>query len=187
MNQPEPTTDTTRTRRLAASTGRRAERGGRQSRTGVLPPVLLSVWLAAPLTGCCPTCEQPTSAACAQRLPQGLARQITDAYSRAGEVVFVPDASNGTLLIPAARTPHEPVCPSALGRQIDNSATSSARGEPLAPEPVHRLTYPRCGRVHGRPTQPVTRIAPEPGAGVNGRRPPWRCQESASGQRKGCV
>jgi hypothetical protein len=104
MNQPEPTTDTTHTRRTTASTTRRAERGERQSRTGVLPPVPLSVWLAAPLTGCCPTCEHPTSAACAQRLPQGLARQITDAYSRSGEVVFVPDAGNGTLLLAAART-----------------------------------------------------------------------------------
>jgi hypothetical protein len=185
MNQPEPTTATPRADRTTAPADRRGGRHRRQPSTGVLPPVPLSVWLAAPLTGCCPTCEQPTSAACAQRLPQGLARQITDAYSCSGEVVFAPDAGNGSPLLAAARTPHDPACPSVPGRQIDTAEPSSARGEPLAPEPVHRLTYPRGGRVHGRPAQPVTRIAPEPGAGANGRRPPWRCQESASGQRKG--
>jgi hypothetical protein len=172
LNQLQPTTDTTRTPRPVASTVRRAER---HSRTAVLPPVPLSVWLAQPLTGCCPTCDRRTSEACAQRLPQGLARQITDAYSRAGQVVFVADTGNeDNLLLAVARS----------GR----AATSSARGEPLAPKPIHRLTYPRGGRVHGRPTHPVTRIAPGAGVGVNGRRPLRGCQDSATnGHRKDSV
>jgi hypothetical protein len=66
-----------------------------------LPPVPLSVWLSVPLTGCCRRCEEPTSAACANRLPLALARQAIDAFSRPGDIVFVPDAGNATTLIAA--------------------------------------------------------------------------------------
>jgi hypothetical protein len=61
--------------------------------------VPLSVWLSEPLTGCCPVCAEPLGAACARRLPVGLVRQITEAYSAPGDLVYVPDAGNGSALI----------------------------------------------------------------------------------------
>lgn len=63
--------------------------------------VPLSVWLSEPLSGCCPTCHEPT--ACAQRLPMELVRRVVEAFSRPGEVVFAPDAGNGHLLVAPAR------------------------------------------------------------------------------------
>ncbi|MEY9969257.1 hypothetical protein ABIA33_007345 [Streptacidiphilus sp. MAP12-16] len=65
--------------------------------------VPLSVWLTDPLTGCCQVCREPASAACAQRLPLGLVQQITEAFSKPGEVVFTPDAGNASALIAPAR------------------------------------------------------------------------------------
>ncbi|WP_051944386.1 class I SAM-dependent methyltransferase [Streptacidiphilus rugosus] len=64
-----------------------------------LPSVPLSVWLTEPLTGCCPTCTDPVGTACARRLPLALVRQITETYSEPGDVVWVPDAGNGSSLI----------------------------------------------------------------------------------------
>ncbi|SEL59250.1 hypothetical protein [Streptacidiphilus jiangxiensis] len=64
-----------------------------------LPSVPLSVWLTEPLTGCCPLCAGPVVTACARRLPVALVRQITETYSESGDVVWVPDAGNGSLLI----------------------------------------------------------------------------------------
>lgn len=101
MTQPDLTTRTTTPPSASRGAG---SRDRRPVRTAVLPPVPLSVWLSEPLTGCCPTCEQPVSTACIERLPLALARQITHAYSRSGEIVCVPDAGNGTLLLAAART-----------------------------------------------------------------------------------
>ncbi|WP_042373016.1 hypothetical protein [Streptacidiphilus neutrinimicus] len=64
-----------------------------------LPSVPLSVWLTEPLTGCCPLCTDPVGTACARRLPLALVRQITETYSEPGDVVWIPDAGNGTLLV----------------------------------------------------------------------------------------
>ncbi|MEY9963341.1 hypothetical protein ABIA33_001374 [Streptacidiphilus sp. MAP12-16] len=92
--QPRPATEAER--RQA-----RAER--RTTGSGRPTPVPLSVWLTTPPTGCCSTCEQPEHA-CAQRLPQDLADQLVAAYSRPGDLVYVPDAGNAQLVIAAART-----------------------------------------------------------------------------------
>ncbi|WP_034088303.1 hypothetical protein [Streptacidiphilus albus] len=83
--------------------GQRRTGSGLRAKSNPLPPVPLSVWLSEPLVGCCRRCEEPTSAACANRLPLALARQITDAFSRSGDIVFVPDAGNATALIAAVQ------------------------------------------------------------------------------------
>ncbi|MGE7434019.1 hypothetical protein [Kitasatospora sp. NPDC001175] len=65
--------------------------------------VPLSVWLTEPPVGCCPTCENPTNAACAQRIPSGLARQIVVAFSARGDLVFIPDVGNAAALVAAVQ------------------------------------------------------------------------------------
>ncbi|GAA1250535.1 hypothetical protein GCM10009665_46530 [Kitasatospora nipponensis] len=66
--------------------------------------VPLSVWLTEPLAGCCPLCGNPIGAACANRLPLGLARQIIEAFTAPGDLVYVPEAGNATCLIAAVTT-----------------------------------------------------------------------------------
>ncbi|TQF03170.1 hypothetical protein E6W39_14110 [Kitasatospora acidiphila] len=66
--------------------------------------VPLSVWLTEPLAGCCPVCETPVGAACANRIPLGLARQIVEAFTAPGDLVYVPDAGNASCLIAAVTT-----------------------------------------------------------------------------------
>jgi hypothetical protein len=94
------------------------------------PAVPLSVWLSEPLAGCCPICTQPLDAACARRLPLGLARQITEAYTRPGDLVFVPDAGNGNALI----------APVATGRKVigyaHDPAHARATSAMLAEQPT---------------------------------------------------
>jgi hypothetical protein len=87
-------------------TARQHRRLERQHPQGTEVP--LSVWLTEPLTGCCPTCADPTGTACARRIPLALARQITAAYSQPGDLVYVPDAGNANLLI----------APAAAGRRV---------------------------------------------------------------------
>ncbi|MET8623475.1 hypothetical protein ABZW30_06915 [Kitasatospora sp. NPDC004669] len=65
--------------------------------------VPLSVWLTEPPAGCCPTCETTTGAACAQRTPPGLARQIIKAFSARGDLVFIPDVGNAAVLAAAVQ------------------------------------------------------------------------------------
>lgn len=84
---------------------------------GPLAAVPLSVWLSEPLTGCCPVCADPVGAACARRLPLGLVRQITETYSSPGELVYVPDAGNGTAL----------VAPVSVGRKVVGFAHDPAQ------------------------------------------------------------
>ncbi|MGC0318934.1 hypothetical protein [Kitasatospora acidiphila] len=66
-------------------------------------PVPLSVWLTEPLAGCCPICETPIGAACANRLPIGLGRQIVEAFTAPGDLVYVPEAGNASCLIAAVQ------------------------------------------------------------------------------------
>jgi hypothetical protein len=87
--------------RPAKAAERRQARAERRA-TGHPTPVPLSVWLTTPTTGCCPTCDQPEHA-CAQRLPLDLADQLVAAYSRPGDLVYLPDAGNAQLLIAAAQ------------------------------------------------------------------------------------
>jgi len=98
-----------------------------------LAAVPLSVWLSQPLTGCCRVCLEPVSAACAQRLPLALAVQITEAFSRPGEVVFAPDAGNASLLIG----------PASCGRKVYGLVRGSDHGH----------------RVHDRITTHSTEVA----------------------------
>ncbi|MER5638866.1 hypothetical protein ABT095_18115 [Kitasatospora sp. NPDC002227] len=64
----------------------------------------LSVWLSEPLAGCCPICETPIGAACAHRLPPGLAKQIVEAFTARGDLVYVPEAGNAACLTAAVQT-----------------------------------------------------------------------------------
>lgn len=66
-------------------------------------PVPLSVWLTEPLAGCCSLCETPIGAACANRLPLSLARQIVEAFTAPGDLVYVPEVGNAACLIAAVR------------------------------------------------------------------------------------
>ncbi|MGC0316956.1 hypothetical protein [Kitasatospora acidiphila] len=66
--------------------------------------VPLSVWLTEPFAGCCHVCETPIGAACANRLPLGLARQIVEAFTAPGDLVYVPEAGNASCLIAAVTT-----------------------------------------------------------------------------------
>ncbi|GAA1082806.1 hypothetical protein [Kitasatospora arboriphila] len=76
-----------------------AVRSGRTRTVAGQSTVPLSVWLTEPLTGCCPACEGPADAACANRLPLGLARQVTEAFSAPSDLVYVPEAGNAACLI----------------------------------------------------------------------------------------
>ncbi|MGF1431544.1 hypothetical protein [Kitasatospora sp. LaBMicrA B282] len=81
------------------ATTARPPRPRRANPTGVP----LSVWLTEPLAGCCPRCETPIGAACANRLPLGLAHQIVCAFTAPGDLVYVPDTGNATCLIAAVK------------------------------------------------------------------------------------
>jgi hypothetical protein len=65
--------------------------------------VPLSVWLTDPLSGCCPVCENPAASACAHRLPAALARQVIEAFTTRGDLVYLPEAGNAAALIAAVQ------------------------------------------------------------------------------------
>ncbi|ARF78077.1 hypothetical protein HS99_0024675 [Kitasatospora aureofaciens] len=115
----------------------------------------LSVWLTEPLAGCCPTCENPTGAACAQRIPPGLARQITEAFSARGDLVFIPDAGNAAVLAAAVQA----------GRRV-LALASSHQSAHLAYDTLH-ITAPTVASLavlrRGTPGHPSGRADSQQG------------------------
>jgi hypothetical protein len=93
------------------------------ARPNGLPSVPLSVWLTEPLTGCCPVCTDPVGTACARRLPLALVQQITETYSHTGDVVWIPDAGNGTLLVGPVTCGRKVI---GYARTTDHARTASA-------------------------------------------------------------
>ncbi|MEY9936976.1 hypothetical protein [Streptacidiphilus sp. MAP5-3] len=95
MQHTQPASPTTSAERRALA---RAERRTAAAHSRVP----LSVWLTEPLTGCCPVCATPEHA-CANRVPGALADQLVEAYSKPGDLVYVPDAGNAALMVAAVR------------------------------------------------------------------------------------
>ncbi|MCX4750603.1 hypothetical protein OG455_34715 [Kitasatospora sp. NBC_01287] len=122
----------------------------RRSRPTEVP---LSVWLTGPLTGCCPHCEPPIDAACAHRLSPTLARRVIDAFSKCGDLVYVPEAGNAACLIAAVTT----------GRKVLAHAPTR-HGADLAYDTLHTQA-PQLASLavlrRGNPGTPPTRPGPD--------------------------
>ncbi|GAA1961994.1 hypothetical protein [Kitasatospora viridis] len=113
-------------------------------------PVPLTVWLTDPFAGCCTSCEIPGDAACADRIPPGLAHRIIDAFSATGDLVFLPDPGNGILLTAAARAGRGAVALSTKGLSTKALSAEALSAEAhlhltSTPAPAHlRRTVPHA-------------------------------------------